>query len=246
MKNIFVLIIILTAFYSCSTMEMANAGYDNQGNSGKPVITQSLFTDKNATISEENIQKLLDGVYTLSDKMKIAVVRFADGKNNKQYFYWNYYNQRGNEEYLKTQQEFLELFTKKFNETGKVSEVFVVPDILLASNPSFTNIREAAVRTQSDVVAIFTITSELYTKRKIFSKLEIKAYSTIQFVLMDVRTGLIPFSTIVTKDFQAFRAKEETDFNKEEASERVKKQATLLSIEEIGQQLKTFLEKKRK
>ena len=100
------------------------------------------------------------------------------------------------------------------------------------------NIRESAVRTQADVVAIFSITSEIYSKYKTFSPDLIKAFATIEFILLDVRTGLIPFSTIVTKDYQSKKQKE--DFDNTDAINRVKNEAVLLTINEIGKQLSVF------
>ena len=117
--------------------------------------------------------------------------------------------------------------------------VSIIPDLLISQNPTFVNIREAAVRTQADIVAIYSITSEIYSKQKVFSPDIIKAFATIEFMLLDVRTGLIPFSTIVTNDFQSKRQKD--DFDGEDARNRVKNEAVLLSINEIGEQLTKYL-----
>ena len=61
----------------------------------------------------------------------------------------------------------------------------------------------------------------------------------MQLIILDIRTGLIPFLTIVTKEFLS--QKQEGDFNETEAANRVKNQAVLLTIEEIGQQIAEFL-----
>jgi hypothetical protein len=131
------------------------------------------------------------------------------------------------------------LFTEKFKTSQRVVSVSVIPDLLISSNPTFVNIRESAVRTQADVVAIFSITSEMYSKYKTFAPDIIKAFATIEFVLLDVRTGLIPFSTVVTKEFQSKKQKE--DFGDTEAKNRVKNEAVLLSIAAVGEQLSNFL-----
>jgi hypothetical protein len=49
---------------------------------------------------------------------------------------------------------------------------------------------------------------------------------------LNVRTGLIPFSTIVTKEYQSKR--QENELNDNEAAHRVKNEAVLLTINEIG------------
>lgn len=237
MKPTFLLTIVSIVFISCNTTKYQGEGtpIHAHGYYQETLITQSLFNDKDASISEENIQKILDGTYSLPEKLRVAIVKL-ESKQYQNTFY------RTDERYLKTQQSYLELFTEKFNLSQRVTNVSVIPDLLISRNPTFVNIRESAVRTQADIVAIFSINSELYLKYKIFSGSEIKAFATTEFILLDVRTGLIPFSTIVTKDFESQKLK--TDFDETEAKNRVKNEAVLLTINEIGDQLVNFLNKK--
>lgn len=202
----------------------------------KTFITQSLFSDSHANISEENIQKILNGTYKLPDNLRVAVVKLE----SKQ-FQHGYY--RTNEEYLKTQQSYIDLLSDRLKTSQRVKKVSIIPDLLIAKNPAFETIREAALRTQADVVAVFTINSEVYSKKKIFSSADlIKAFATTQFILLDVRTGLIPFSTTITRDYQSQKTK--TDFDNTEARNRVKREAVLLTLNEIGIQLIDFLNTK--
>lgn len=238
MKNLFLLSIVFIIFMSCSVnreysgMYSATDDYDTS-------ITQSLFNDKNSTISEENIRTILEGKYTLQEKLRVALVKLESKNYQPQRsYYWNWTS----EEYLKTQQSYIDLFSQKLYSSQRVINVSVIPDLLISSNPTFTLIRESAVRMQADVVAIYSITNELYTKYKVFKKDELKAFATIQFIILDVRTGLIPFSTIVTKDYQSQELK--SDFEGETAKNRVKNEAVLLSINEIGGQLNEFLKTK--
>ena len=239
MKQIILLISIVSAFVSCSpTSQMSSdnlyraAGYNSVF---EEPITHSLFTDKNATISEENIQKILEGCYELPEILRVAIVKLEGKQYNRRNYYWDLTS----EEYLKSQQAYLELFTENFKSSQRVTSVSIIPELLISNNPTFIHIRESAVRTQADIVAIFSITSEIYSRPRVFSPEMIKAFATIEFILLDVRTGLIPFSTIVTKDYESKRQKE--DFDLSEARNRVKNEAVLLTINEIGGQLTKFL-----
>lgn len=131
------------------------------------------------------------------------------------------------------------MFSKKFSNSSRVKNISTIPDILISKNPTFTSIRESAVRTQSDIAVIYSINSDIYSQFKLFTKTNIKAYATTQLIILDVRTGLIPFSTIVTKDFQD--TKKVTDFNENDAINRIKNQAVLLTIEEVGKKINEFL-----
>jgi hypothetical protein len=106
---------------------------------------------------------------TAPKKIRIAIVKL-ESKQYQRSYYWT------NEEYLKTQQSYLDLFSKKFEEFHRVINVSVIPELLISSNPTFVNIRESAVRTQADLVAIYSITSEIYSNYKIFSSTDIKVF----------------------------------------------------------------------
>jgi hypothetical protein len=197
-------------------------------------ITQSLFADNEATISEENIQKILDGTLTLPEKLRVAVVRLESRQRQARPMFWS-----TNEAFLRGRQSHLDLLSEKMKNSQRVERVSIVPEILISSNPTFVTIREAAVRTQADVVAIFSTHSDIYTRSRFFSSDDIKAFATTQFILLDVRTGLIPFSTIITKEYQSQRIRE-IDFDVSEARSRIINEAVLLSMNEIGVQLVEF------
>jgi hypothetical protein len=114
MKHNFYTIVASLILVSCYTPRYA-APYTQQedrfSNNGDP-ITQSLFNDKSSTISEENIQKILDGKYKLPQQLRVAVVKVENDAANRRY-YWN------DEEYLKTQQSYVDLFEKKINPSSK-------------------------------------------------------------------------------------------------------------------------------
>lgn len=202
------------------------------------LITQSLFNDRASTISEENIQKILDGSYKLPQQLRVAIVRLEPASQQRRY-YWTYWS---DEDYLKTQQSYLDLFADKFKQSSRVTKLDIIPDLLISKTPSFTNIREAAVRMQADVVVVYAITSDIYSKYKLFSKPDIKAFATTQLIVLDVRTGLIPFSTIMTRDYLSQKKKEE--LSNSEAASRVQNEAVLLTINDIGQKITQFLNAK--
>jgi hypothetical protein len=57
--------------------------------------------------------------------------------------------------------------------------------------------------------------------------------------LLDVRTGLIPFSTVITKDYLSKKKKDELDIS--EAMSRVQKEAVLAAIGETSRKAIEFL-----
>ena len=234
MKQIFPFLSVIFFMISCGTAKPITTSSGDSFTNQDTLITQSLFNDRNASISEENIQKILEGNYRLPQQLRVAIVRLDNTSQRRSYW--------GDEQYLKTQQSYLDLFQEKLKQSARVANVSIIPDLLISKSPSFKTIREAAVRMQADVVVIYTINSDLYSKYKFFSKPDIKAFATTQLIMLDVRTGLIPFSSIVTKDALSQKTKEELDNT--EAANRIQNEAVLLTINDIGQKITAFLNKK--
>jgi hypothetical protein len=234
MKQITLLIAIAFLISSCeSTKRMAESPYA-ENNYTDSLITQSLFNDKASTISEESIQKILNGNYKLPEQLRVAIVKLENAPAKR--YYWNYWN---DEDYLKTQQAYLDLFSEKFKQSSRVVKLSSIPELLVSKSPNYTSLRESAVRMQADVVVVYSIVSDIYSRYKFLNKPDIKAFATVQLIILDVRTGLVPFSTVVTRDFMSQKRKEEMD--NDEARHRIQNEAVLLSINEIGEQVTRFL-----
>lgn len=227
-------LLLAASFSACEVARPINADYRSQGSNADTLITQSLFADKTSTVSEEAVQKILDGNYQLPQKVRAAIVKLESPQQRGRFFW-------GDEEYLKTQQSYLDLFTQKLTASPRITKLSVVPDLLVSKTPSFTQLREAAVRMQADVVVVYSINSDIYANYKLFGKNDIKAFATTQLIVMDVRTGLVPFSTVVTKDALSQKKKEEV--SEAEARSRVQSEAVLLTINDIGNGLTAFLQK---
>ena len=194
-------------------------------------ILQSLFTDRSSTISEENIQRLLDDNYRLPAALKIAVVRLETSRERR--YYWN------DEYFQKSQQAYLDSFVVRLRSSRRVALVSPIPSMLITANPSFTTIREAAVRMQCNMVLVYSVNSDYYSRYKVFTSTEIKAFASTELLLMDVRTGMVPFSATVTRD--AFTTKKKEDMDYTQARDRVLNEAALASISEVGGRIAGFL-----
>ena len=232
-RKLFISLFITATFFSaCDVSRSVSSEYGLRGLTADTLITQSLFADKNATISEDNVQKILDGVYQLPPKLRAAIVKLENPQQRRHW--WN------DEDYLKTQQSYLDRFTQKLTKSARVTKLSIVPDLLISRSPSFTQIREAALRLQADVAVVYAINSDLYSNFKLFGKDDLKAFATTQLIILDVRTGLIPFSTIATRDVLSQKKKEE--LSEWEARSRIQSEAVLLTINDIGEKLTGFLQ----
>ena len=88
------LLFIATAFSACYVTSPVGTDYRQQGISADTLITQSLFADKASTVSEEAVQKILDGSYQLPEKLRVAIVKLESPQQRSRFFW-------GDEDYLK-------------------------------------------------------------------------------------------------------------------------------------------------
>lgn len=224
-------ILILTGCTSTRHMSSYDAEF---GQEDQSLITHSLFDSGESRISEPDIKKILDGRIVLPEKLRIAVYKIAGTSTNRYYsYYWR------NEEYLKTQQSFMDTITAKLEESGRVVEVIVVPSLMTAPEPNITQMRESAVRLQADVLMVFSIQSDIYYRYRTFQKNEAKAYATCEAILLDNRTGVIPFSSIITRE--KLVVKESEDWTNEETRKRAENGAVIATLTETGNRVVDYL-----
>lgn len=231
MKNIFLGLSVILVLANCGTGKY----YKMSGNS-EP-ITESLFNDKDRTISEADVQKLLNGTLTLPDSLRIAIYKF--GTTNRTILYGGGYYGRNGETQVKAQQKYVDTLAAHLIQSPHVKRINVVPSLMLSAQPTITQLRESAVRLQSDLLLVFAPASFIYQKSKAFKKDEIRAYATTEVLILDVRTGLVPFASLVSKDFMTKKTSEET---LAEGHLRAQQGAIVLTLQECGQKIRAFLQ----
>ena len=165
MKKLFSLSLILSlaCLFSCGTSRTVPGTYQYNDRATLVMpnpeamsesITQSLFQDQGRTISEADIQRLLDGEIKIPDSARLALYKISASSNSIRRYY-SY--QTSNEELLKWQQNQIETLSESINNSRQVSKVMLMPSLLTHNSPNLTNLRESAVRMQADLLLIFSI-----------------------------------------------------------------------------------------
>lgn len=204
----------------------------------RPVLESSLFPSDKNVLGEEAIQRILTSKFTMPNTIKIALFRLQDIQQQQAIRYYGYGYWRS-EEYLKIQQTYIDTLSREISRSDRVIEVASIPSVLTPKDPSLPIIRETAVRLQADTLMVLKLTTDVYEKSRLFQSSQAKAFCTCEGFLLDVRTGLIPFSKIITRDYLATEDKTDANFN--ETMVRAQKEAALLSLTVLGQETVTFI-----
>ena len=120
-----------------------------------------------------------------------------------------------------------------------ILEVIPLPSLMIPRQMSIPVLREAAVRMQADLLLIFRVAGDTYAQYRVFAKDKAKAYSTCELVLLDVRTGLVPFTRVLTRE--RLELKQSTDLDLAEAMRRAEERAATEALKTAADELVTFV-----
>jgi hypothetical protein len=164
MRILIFIFIAGSVLFNCTSTRPVQSGVTACGISQPEVITQSLFHEKDRTISEDDTQRLLNGHIKIGDTVRVALFKSASTSINRYYTNW-----WTDEEYLKTQQSFVDTLIYSIGNSSKVKNVFPVPSLMTNHNPNITQLRETAVRVRADIL-VYSISSDMYYKYRMFKK----------------------------------------------------------------------------
>jgi len=199
----------------------------------RPPLEASLFPSDQSVLGDEAIRRILSSKLELQEKAKVAVVKFPLGDSAAARTYGYYYWRQ--EEYVKIQQEYSDALSAALLASKRIAEVTPLPSLMTPKQASIPVLREAAVRMQADLLLVFRITSDAYYKYTVFAKDKVKVYSTCEAVLLDVRTGLVPFTRITTREKLAMKEAKDLDLN--ETMRRAEKDAALDALKSVADDL---------
>lgn len=225
---------------SCSTGKWMTSGKGELPAIEEPILTASLFSSDQSVLDDEAINAILSGRIIVPENAKVAIIKFPSAQEQRRArFYYGYlYSQ--SEEYHNAQERFFDAFKEPLLQSGKVSDVVLLPNLMVPEKTSISILREAAVRTQSDLLLVYRTDSAIYEKYKFLGKDKVKAYCTCEAVLLDIRTGIIPSTHIVTEKYEGQKEKE--DMDNLEMRRRAENEATAKALENLGSELASFLD----
>lgn len=164
----------------------------------RDVLDTPVLRPGNAMLSEEAIRLLLTTRVAVPEKAKLAVAAL-DHRSLKA----ERYGQAA--EFLERRKEFLAAIENPLRETGRFVEIVHVPSLLIEKEPSLVRLREAAALMQANLLLVYQIRTQLIYDAHVFSKDEVKSQGAIDVLLVDVKTGAIPY----TDTFEATQVEKE-------------------------------------
>lgn len=219
-------VVVVVIAGGCASPEyVSSADYRN-----RPTLGGSLFAEDQMVIADEAIGRILGSKIALPDKVRIAVMRF-EGPNR-----WAWWS----EELSRLDAESVDSMMGKLRACERVADATVLPAMLLPVQRTVPHLRAAAARYQADLLLVYQTTTQTFERQRFLRSKEAKARCLVEVVLIDVRTGIVPFADTAVETFTAKKAPE--DFNEAETMHKAELQALRQGLDQIADRLVPFLD----
>lgn len=209
-----------------STVDRPDAYYEAAVSAGDG--GESLFAGDAATLSDDAIQKILAHRYEAPRLSRIALMPFG----REVWSTWS-------EEFSLASEAMQRDVIAKLRASPRVYDASYLPSILVPENRSVPRLREAAARYQADLLLVYRSYCRSFDRYRWFKPDEVRAHCGVEAVLLDTRTGLVPFTTVVTEAYDI--VENEDDVNFRETRYRAQADATAAALADVSDEIVRFL-----
>ena len=233
-------IVVLISISGCAVAPFrplatqASASPEALSRSSSEFLPAFSLIDADGAFMGDSIAALLMNIEAaIPDNARIAVVQVPSVSQR-----WSYSSFGLSEDEFQMKQAWLDTLRTQLI-AGGAEEVKLVPTILVPTKPTVEALREVGVLLQADAVLVFQVTSDVFQNYRLFRDDQLKVYASCEALILDTRTGLIPFTTLITRDY--FTQRQDDDLNDSDARRRAEQHVVLLSLGGLGWEVGEFL-----
>jgi hypothetical protein len=226
-------IVVLSACTSVETVQRPTSYYDEGAESSRLAFAKapepvSLFSSDSAVLSDEDIKRILSHRFSLQKQNRIGILTIG----RSYWFGWS-------DELARAGADVQSELIGKLRSSPYVFDASYLPTLLIPEKKTVGYFREAAARYQADLLLLYQASCRTYEKYRFFSPDKSKSYCNVEAVLIDTRTGIVPFTVTASRDFIA--EKSPTDMNLTETIRRAELTALRAALGEAGDRIVSFL-----
>ena len=188
----------------------------------------SLFAGDAATLSDEAINRILEYDYSPPPLSRVALMPFG----REVWSQWS-------EELSLASQEMQAAVIDTLRASPKVYDASYLPSILIPENRTVPHLREAAARYQADLLVVYRSFCQSFERYLIFSADKSRAFCGVEALLLDTRTGLVPFTSVSSHSYDV--EKNDADMNFRETILRAQLEATATALGQVSAEIARFL-----
>jgi len=190
----------------------------------------SLFPADQKEIDNESLAAILNGTVNLPRPARIGLLR-VDGYDA----YWS-----RSEDIMRLDRARTDELLATLKGCARVKDAILIPRLMLPEKRTISTFRETAARCQIDELLVYSSTHEYYRQGKVWGPDEFHGYCRVEAVMLDVRTGVVPFTRIEINDYQTKR--QAGDADDWESLRKAEIGATAAGLQTIVAELVKFVE----
>jgi hypothetical protein len=221
----FMLLYLAACTTPVSTMSRPDAYYSMQSSSESD---SSLFSGDATILSDDAIRTILNYQYEPPALSRVALMPF--GRE-----IWSTWSEELSLASEKMQVEVLD----RIRASPKVYDASYLPSILVPKNRTVPHLREAAARYQADLLIVYRSFCQSFERYRLFAADKSRAYCGVEAVMLDTRTGLVPFTSVASHSFDVIENQADTNFR--ETRLRAQLDATAAAMGEVSGEIVRFL-----
>jgi hypothetical protein len=193
-------------------------------------LQQSLFKGDQAVLSDQDIARILGTQLKLADRHSLAILNLSLMNP------WS-------EELAETERKNFDNLVQALKASPQLTEVRLLPSLLVPEKRTIPYLREAAARIQVDLLFVYTTRIQYFRRDRFLKADEVHAQCVAESVLLDVRTGIAVHTDHATENIATKKAP--GDLNFDETVARAQSEARGKAMLSLAKGLTAFLAESR-
>ena len=189
-------------------------------------LQESLFKGDQEILSNDDIQRILAARITLTDRHRLAVLGLGTRFT---------YSQALADLDAQNSQRFLQALKS----SPQLTEVRMMPTLLIPEKRTVPYLREAAARFQADLLLVYNTRIQTFQQDRFIGPDEVRAGCIVESVLLDVRTGIVTHSAQSLERIAAKKAPGDLNFS--ETIAKAQGEATGKALVKLAETVVGFL-----
>ncbi|HKD81505.1 MAG TPA: hypothetical protein VKH81_17565 [Candidatus Angelobacter sp.] len=186
--------------------------------SGNDRLQDSLFKGDQAVLSDQDIARILSTQIKVGDRHHMAILNLNSS------YSWS-------EDLADVEAKSFDDLVKALKTSPQLTEVRLLPSLLIPDKRTVPYLREAAARIQADLLFIYTSRIQSFRRDRFLKSDEVHAQCIAEAVLLDVRTGIVVHTGKATENIAMTKSQADANFNETVArAEAEARGKTLLTL----------------
>ncbi len=192
----------------------------------RDLLEQSLFRSDQEVMSGEEIRRILESRIQVPASSHLAMLRVG---SRSEILAWSLFGSS-----TLSPSPFQSLST-----SPRVERISWLPSLLVPEKITVPLLREAAARYQADLLLVFRAPCQDFRDYRWLRADKARTYCAAEAVLLDVRTGIIPFSSSALEALEVLQT--ESDVSLYESTQRAEAQASTKALSHVASDVAEFL-----